>query len=79
MGTDDPPSDRGDEWDGETVSRDERSGPPTIADRYTALDFEQEGIVIYDRENTAAWIQSDTAMRAVDSNEEDESDGEIDG
>lgn len=35
-----------------------RSCPPGVADRYTHLELADKEVVIHDRENTRAWIQS---------------------
>lgn len=39
-----------------------RSGPPAIPERYAALELELSAVIIYDREHTTAWIQSNRAI-----------------
>lgn len=36
--------------------------PPAIADRYAMLELGAESVVIYDRENADAWIQTDAPV-----------------
>lgn len=38
------------------------SSDPVTADRYARLDLEADATVIYDREQTNAWIQSDVLV-----------------
>lgn len=41
---------------------DDENDDGTDADRDTAIEFEGGGLYIYDRENEAAWIQSESAV-----------------
>lgn len=43
------------------VKQEGWAGPPALSDRYVALELDlgKREVVIYDRENTEAWIQSD--------------------
>jgi hypothetical protein len=38
------------------------SGPTALSNQYVALDLPQQDVVIYDRTNTQAWIQSNYAV-----------------
>ena len=46
----------------EDSSEEKRDRP--VALRYTSLDLEDGAVVIYDRDNHRAWIQSDGAVDA---------------
>ena len=44
------------------VRTDDETGDGTDTGRDTAIEFEGGGLYIYDRENEAAWIQSESAL-----------------
>lgn len=55
----------------------DRPGPSAIPDRFAAfrMGHGENATIVYDRENTAAWIQSDTAMALPVPEPRGESDG----
>jgi hypothetical protein len=40
------------------AGRSEPERPPAIPDRYAALHLEEDAVIVYDRQETNAWIQS---------------------